>query len=83
MIAHRYLIRVFSGGVAAWFADAPDIDSLAKAFDLADEEHSVYEVADGEEECLAVKAECTTNMVSKARSDHDEDAARESSRQDH
>ncbi len=53
----RYLIRRFAGGITNWYGDNPDVDVLAKqVFDLAEEEQSVYEVGDGEEECLAVAA---------------------------
>jgi hypothetical protein len=55
--ARRYLVRRFSGGITNWFVDNPNIEVLAKqVFDLAAGEQSVYEVADGEEECLAVAA---------------------------
>ncbi len=61
MSAHRYLVRLFSGGIARWYEDEPDIDLLAKVFNLADGEQSVYEVADGEEECLAAAAHKLTD----------------------
>lgn len=55
MNARRYLVRRFSGGIDNWFVDNLAIDVLAKlVFALADAEQSVYEVADGEQECLAV-----------------------------
>jgi hypothetical protein len=55
--ARRYLVRLFASGIPKWFEDDPDVEDLAKkAFDLAGDEHSVYEVADGEEECLTVAA---------------------------
>jgi hypothetical protein len=59
--ACRYLIRLFSGGIAIWLEDSPNIEVLAKVFKLADEAHSVYEVADGEEEWLAASAHALTN----------------------
>jgi hypothetical protein len=60
--ARRHLVRRFSGGIANWLGDNPEIDILAKqVFDLADSEQSVYEVADGEEECLAVAAHKLTD----------------------
>jgi hypothetical protein len=54
--ARRYLVRLFAAGTNKWFDDAPDIVALAKVFDLAVGEQSVYEVTDGEEECLAAAA---------------------------
>jgi hypothetical protein len=54
--ACRYFVRLFSGGITNWFGDNPDFDVLAEVFDLAKGEQSDYEVADGEEECLAVAA---------------------------
>lgn len=62
MNARRHLIRIFSSGIANWFEDNPNIDSLAKVFDLKKEEQSVYEVADGEEECLAAAAHKLTDL---------------------
>jgi hypothetical protein len=59
--AHRYLVRLFSGGITNWFVDDPNIDTLAKVFDLAAAEQSVYAVADGEEECLAAAAHKLTD----------------------
>jgi hypothetical protein len=59
--ARRYLVRVFSGGLTKLSDENPDINLLAKGFDLAEGEHSVYEVADGEEECLAVAAHKLTD----------------------
>ena len=61
MNSRRYLVRLFSSGITKWFEDNPDIDVLAKVFDLSKGEHSVYEVADGEEECLAVAAHKLTD----------------------
>jgi hypothetical protein len=54
--ASRYLVRVFSGGINKWIETKTDPKTFAKVFDLADPEQSVYEVADGEEEWLAVAA---------------------------
>ncbi len=64
MNARRYLVRRFSAGIPKWFDDKPDIDVLAKqVFDLAEGEQSVYEAADGEEECLAVAAHKLTDPL--------------------
>jgi hypothetical protein len=60
--APRYFVRLFASGIQKWVDDKPDIDDLGKkAFDLAEEEQSVYEVSDGEEECLAVAAHKLTD----------------------
>jgi hypothetical protein len=63
----RYMVRLFSSGFAD-LLDRTDIDLQAKsdvlaknAFNLRDSEQSVYEVSDGEEECLAVAAHKLTD----------------------
>lgn len=61
MNARRYLIRLFKSGITNWPANDPDVEQLAKVFDLAEEEHSVYEVMDGEEEWLAAAAHVLTD----------------------
>jgi hypothetical protein len=59
--ARRYLIRLSAKGIENWLKETPLIDDLAKVFDLAKPEQSVYEVSDGEEEWLAIAAHALTN----------------------
>jgi hypothetical protein len=44
------------GGIENWPAPQANVEQLAKLFDLAEPEQSVYEVADGEEEWLTAAA---------------------------
>jgi hypothetical protein len=68
-VSHRrYLIRLFSGGINNWYGNSPNVETLAKAFNLSDTEHSVYEVGDSEEECLVAAAH-SLNNAPKGRPD--------------
>ncbi len=61
MDAHRYFIRLFRAGIENWLVETTDVMQLAKLFDLAELEQSVYAVADGEEEWLTAAAHCLAN----------------------
>jgi hypothetical protein len=60
---HRYLVRIASGNIENWYKPKPDINLLIKnAFERVSESaHSVYEVSNAAEECLAVAATALTN----------------------
>src|SRR5258708_31963586 len=46
--AHRYLIRLFKGGIDNWLDETVGPDQLTKSlFDVTEPEQSVYEVANG------------------------------------
>ena len=52
---------MFNGGFEDWYERVPNLEALAKkAFILSDTEQSVFEVADGVEESLAVAAHALT-----------------------
>lgn len=61
MDAHRYFIRLFRAGIENWLVETTDVTQLAKLFDLAEPEQSVYAVANGEEEWLTAAAHCLAN----------------------
>ncbi len=64
-----HFVRVFRGNLENWNLESPDIDALAKAFDLGERANSVYEVGNGEEECLATAAHRFPKVLSKLESE--------------
>jgi hypothetical protein len=60
-----HFVRVFRGNLENWNKDSPEIAGLANAFDLGESANSVYEVGNGEEECLATAAHRFPRILSK------------------